>query len=363
MKKLKIFCLPSHATKERTSGVDFVRIIQPMKQLNGYKLGDYEFETYIYDAVKDERLNWLQVADYYDAIYMNYTVLDWSFAEMGACMRGKKRKIVFDLDDAIWNMSEDNSAYAVFKTKRIMHIMNCIINEVDHVTTTNRYLKNVICHNTLKRHEQVTVFPNQIDLSFYKHESPAKEKNPIIIFHYGSTTHFVDLQEEEFIKAIDKVLSEYPNVMIKFVGAFIPSLKMRWGQRYETAFGDADIYKWVNNCFPKFMDEADIMVAPLKDTIYNRSKSDIKFIESASALKPMVTSAVRPYTDTIIQGKTGFYAQRSEDWYEYLAKLIGDVKLRDQIGRNAYQYIKNERQAKDHTKEYAELFIKVLTKQ
>src|SRR3990167_8006001 len=76
---IKIFALPSHATKTRTSGVDFARVIQPSKYLNGFIYKGYKFDVYIYDPIVDEKLDWLKVSQEYDIIFLNYTANPWGF--------------------------------------------------------------------------------------------------------------------------------------------------------------------------------------------------------------------------------------------------------------------------------------------
>jgi glycosyltransferase involved in cell wall biosynthesis len=210
---------------------------------------------------------------------------------------------------------------------------------------------------TYKQHKDIKVIENQIDLTLYNKTFPSKDRDQITLMHFGSTSHFEDLLDKEFVNGMDKILKEFPNVMFKTVGAFIPYLRYKWGSRYQNAFGHVDIYKWIKDKFPIFMEECDIMVVPLLDTKYNRCKSDIKFLESGSAMKPGIFSAVRPYTDTIIHKETGYLVNTENEWYESMKLLITDEKERRRIGKNAYKYIKKERQIQDHVKEYAD-FIK-----
>jgi glycosyltransferase involved in cell wall biosynthesis len=194
MKKIKVFALPSHQTKDRTSGVDFARIIQPMKHLDGYTDEDVEFEVDVYDIAKE--VNWLDVAKKYDIIYFNYLNSPWGFAAMGAMARKFKRKIVMDLDDNLWGIREDNPAHEVYqKGGDEIRDFTAICNEVDYITVTNSYLKNVVINNTYKKHDKVIVFPNYVDLKLYSHRSKFKDTEQIQLVHYGSTTHFEDLSK------------------------------------------------------------------------------------------------------------------------------------------------------------------------
>ena len=264
-KTAKIFALPSHASKERVSGVDFVRVIQPMTYLNGYTYNGFKFKVDIYDIHAKKQPNWIDISKQYDLVFLNYTVLDWAFAAMGAPLRGEGKKMIMDLDDAIWYVRKDNPTYESYHANNGQNIYNvqCILDEVDHIICASRYLKNVIVNKTYRRHEHITVIPNCIDLKLYNKSYEIKDKKDIIILHFGSTTHFEDLLQKEFMMGISRIMYEYPNVKFITVGAFMPEFRYKFGSRYENAFGANDIYTWIKDKFPLYMDQADIVVAPL----------------------------------------------------------------------------------------------------
>lgn len=356
MKTIKIYALPSHQTVDRNSGVDFARVNQPMKWLNGFVHNGYKFKVDTFDIHKNSKDSWLDIAKKYDIVFLNYTVVDWHYAAMASVVHGEGKPIVMDVDDAIWFVQKDNIAHDSLKKLNGSYILTCILDDVDMVTTTNGYLRNVIIDKTIKRNDQIKVMENQIDFDLYNKTFPAKDDGIITLMHFGSTSHFEDLLDKEFIEGVDRIMKEYPQVVFKSVGAFISDLRYKWGQRYQNDFGDVDIYKWIKDRFPLFMSQCDILVVPLLDTLYNRCKSDIKFIESASAKKPGVFSDVRPYNDTIRHGVNGYLAKTSDEWYKSIKTLIDSKEKRDEIGNNAYAYVKKNRQMKDNLKGYAELF-------
>jgi len=377
MKKIKIFAVPSHGNEERVQAVDFARIIQPMKFLNGYSDKEVEFEVKIFDidAVKltakiskEEQsklgFDWETVAKNYDIVYFNYMANPWQFAAMGAMVRKYNKIIVLDVDDALWNVLPDNlSAYEAWKPgSDNIRNFNSICNEVDYITVTNRYLKNVVLNNTTKSADRVIIFPNYVDLDLYSHRSEFKDDGKIQLTHFGSGTHFISLEEKEFVSGIDRVMKEYPNVTFKTVGAHKSKFKMKWGKRYNHAFGSIDIYDWVKNFFPKYMDETDIMVVPLTDNIYNRAKSSIKFIESASAKKPGVWQNIRQYQEVIKDGENGFLAKTAKEWHESIKALIDDAYFRRKAGEAAFKTMEDNWQMKDHTIDYADFFKSILTR-
>ena len=228
---IRIFGLPSHATIDRTSGVDYCRVIQPLSFLNGYEDDDVKFEVDVWRIDKPQEVSWLKVAQKYDIVFLNYIANAWGFAAMGAMARHYKRKIIMDTDDDLHSLQQDNPAYAVYKKGGDgIRDLTAIYNEVDYLTTTNSHLKNVLLSHTYKRPEKIKVLPNYIDLRLYKHLSPFKNTLNIQLFHHGSTTHFQDLVEEEFMQGVDMIFKDYPNATFKTVGAFLPKYKMRWGR-------------------------------------------------------------------------------------------------------------------------------------
>ena len=71
MKRYKIFALPSHTFVDRVSGVDYLRVIQPMKYLNGYKDDDVEFEVTVYNHAENKSFDWRDVFEKHDAVFFN----------------------------------------------------------------------------------------------------------------------------------------------------------------------------------------------------------------------------------------------------------------------------------------------------
>lgn len=359
MKTVKIFCLPSHATAERTSGVDYARIISPMKHLNGWKDKEVKFETYIYDVIKDKNLDWLKVVSEYDMIYFNYTANPWAFAAMGAMARKMGKPMIMDFDDNLWNVQADNPAHDVYK-KDSDGIKNftAIVNEVDYVTVTNKYLKNVCAHNSRKTQDKIKVFDNYIDLDLYKYPQEFKNDGTITLTHFGSSTHYTDLQSKAFVEGVDRIMKDYPNVQFLTVGSFIPMFRTKWGQRYQNEFGHVDLYKWVNERFPEVMKKTDICVVPLEENIYTRCKSAIKFLEMSSAKKPGVWQRIRQYSE-VVTPVNGLLATTADEWYEAIKVLVEDDDKRKKMGEEAYKTALDH-QMKNYRDQYAEFFLDIV---
>ena len=108
------------------------------------------------------------------------------------------------------------------------------------------------------------------------------------------------------------------------------------------------------------MKETDIIVAPLTENLYNRCKSSIKFIEASSAKKPGVWQGIRQYQEAVDDGKNGFLASTSREWYESIKKLVDDKELRREMGKNAFKTVKEQWQVKDNLDQYGQFFKETL---
>jgi len=353
---MKIFSLPSHATRTRTSGVDYARIISPMKNLNGYK----GIETFVYDPKVEELhnnvLEWEPLAKKYDVFYFNYIHNPWGYAVMGMLARKYGVKLILDMDDSLWDLHDDNPAHSVWKKGgAAIGNFTSICNDVDYITCTNEYLKHLIMSKTNKKSHQIKVIPNYIDLKVYKHRTKFKDDGQIMLTHFGSSTHWLDLGEKEFFKGVDRIMREYPNVKFRTIGAWIPKFRQKWGSRFDLKYGDQDLYKWVNEKFPSYMDDTDILLTPLVEDVYNKCKSSIKWLEASSAKIPGVWSDIRQYSE-VIDGTNGLLATTGGDWYRGIKSLIDDKEKRRKMGEKAYLDVKNNWEITDHLEEYKALF-------
>ena len=88
-----------------------------------------------------------------------------------------------------------------------------------------------------------------------------------------------------------------------------------------------------------FYANMDVAIAPLKMNPFNDSKSDIKVAEAGRYKVPIVASNVGCYSDTIVNGKTGYLidpdAPKTE-WVKILSKVATDHKLRKEMGENLH---------------------------
>lgn len=84
--------------------------------------------------------------------------------------------------------------------------------------------------------------------------------------------------------------------------------------------------------FPLLLAEMDIVVAPLADTLFMRSKSNIRCMTAGLLGIPVVASPVGPYAEYVEHGVNGFLASTRDEWSTAIARLVADAGLRTRMG-------------------------------
>jgi len=87
---------------------------------------------------------------------------------------------------------------------------------------------------------------------------------------------------------------------------------------------------------------ADVNLAPLLDTPFNRAKSDVKYLESASRGVVLVASPT-VYGSTIRDGETGVLFADADEFERKLAPLLDDAAYRWRMAEAAYHDVRAQR--------------------
>jgi len=202
------------------------------------------------------------------------------------------------------------------------------------VTTTielkkqlKKYTEYVLLNRNLASSQLIEI-SNQVQHNYLK-----KSKEIKIGYFSGSITHNENF---ELIKtAIVAILEKFDNVKIYVIGYLDLPKEL---EKYRHRFVTNDYVDWKE--LPKLISEVDINLAPLKDTIFNRAKSEIKWIEASLVKVPTIASDIGSFNEMIINEKTGFLAN-DNDWFPILNRLIQDSTLRERVGNKAYEYVTN----------------------
>jgi glycosyltransferase involved in cell wall biosynthesis len=106
-----------------------------------------------------------------------------------------------------------------------------------------------------------------------------------------------------------------------------------------------------------------IGVAPLRDTAFNRSKSDLKFLEYAALGLPGVFSDVDPYSRTVRDGATGLLVPNDEDaWCAAIVRIAEGTDVGVQMASAARSLVLDERCLCHGASEYVATLRRVLAR-
>lgn len=146
----------------------------------------------------------------------------------------------------------------------------------------------------------------------------------------GSITHNDDFAL--ILPAVVRLMSDFPDVRLHVVGELdLPDeLKPFADQVVREPFSP-----WRR--LPQMLSFVDVNLIPLEDTIFNRAKSENKWVEAALVKVPSVASRVGALADSIADGVDGLLCDTADDWYEALVSLRENRELRESLARRAYE--------------------------
>jgi glycosyltransferase involved in cell wall biosynthesis len=302
-------------------GVGWYRIINPLEKI-GADVQRGEFTIGIFPHGAQSMLDLKKRGDIWVTKPMDSMDV---VAELVIGSKFAGAKLVLDLDDDPFNLNPDHPAYKDFMAKRPQY--ESFIKGADHIIVSSEHIKSVIEH----LNDKITVIPNGIDPEIWKVNGRKRKDGKIRIGWFGSASHMADM--DIILPVVEQIEKKYPNVEFHLAGMVIDDIQE--GQRFHHAptKGYEEYPQWLAD------KDLDIAIAPLKDTQFNRCKTNIKWLEHSMLKTPMVLSNVTPYKESVENYKTGYLAGSTAQWVKYLSWLIESPEKRKEIGENAYKEV------------------------
>jgi glycosyltransferase involved in cell wall biosynthesis len=403
MSKINVLVLPSDRT-----GVGKYRSVDPHIYLQNNHSEDFHIDI-DYEPKIDDDNYWkkYQIVHFHRLIGKNYLqspLIIKKLNSMGIVT-------ICDLDD-YWMPGKEHPAYElVRKNKLDFHIKNSL-EASQYVTTTTKLFADEIS----KINKNVFVLPNAIDPEESQFKAETEKSDRLRFGWLGGSSHLHDLK---LLEGTTNRLSEFKNEFQMYLCGFdtrgsVTEINPNTGEqkqrpikpeetvwmRYEEIF--TDNYKLVDDeqksHLMKFVDEEyhntdtfytrvwtrpvttyaknyskfDVSLAPIKDTIFNRMKSQLKVIEAGFYKKAIIASDIGPYTIDIVHAldKGNFTdgngllvdkGRNSGDWAKYMKKLIKNPSWAEDLGERLYETVNGTYDLKTVTNNRAE-FYKSLVK-
>ncbi len=176
---------------------------------------------------------------------------------------------------------------------------------------------------------------NAVDNAIFQfvHSGLTKHHRDYISIFYGSGTKTHDADFQIAAPAIARIMAKYPNVRLTIVGYLtLPDSLTPYVDRIDRVglLSSVDVY-W------EFLSQADINIAPLKKSLFNDCKSEIKWLEAAVLGVPSVVSGTQMYIEILQDNVDVLIAQTTEEWFDKLDLLISNPDLRNAIAEGGKQ--------------------------
>jgi glycosyltransferase involved in cell wall biosynthesis len=261
--------------------------------------------------------------------------------------------LAYEIDD-VFGMEDIpiyNSGWEVFQNKQFMENAKQIFKVCDIVTVTTDALADYYVKKFGVDKEKIYKVPNYLpkwwvankydEQSISNKFDTLKDRKPRIGF-LSSTTHFDIFNRnggvDDFTHIIPYVKDNIDKIDFIFVGGVPQQLKEEFEQGKITYIKGYDILNYPTEVIKLGL---DLVIAPLQDNIFNRCKSNIKFLEMGALGIPCLCQDLTPYKK---------YTDTRFDDCDDLANLVEDFlgskdKYMDNV-KNNYDIVYNGNELK-----------------
>jgi len=399
MTKINVLVLPSD-----TSGVGKYRSTDPHIKLQNMYPNDFHVDIeYEVDLNNQEFWKKYQIVHFHRTIGANYDVAPHFISRL----RSMGIVVIGDIDD-YWLPTKEHPIQQLIIQNKIHEKIVNNLKACDYVTTTTELFANEI----KKFNKNVIVFPNAIDPNDGQYKEPTLPSEKIRVGWLGGSSHLHDL---ELLGGMVSKLSSIQDKLQYYVCGFdirgtVTEINKDTGQKtqrtirpeetvwvkYEKIFTDnykiiTPTYKdyldtftendypgvekenyvrvWTRpvNSYAKNYSKFDISLAPIKNHIFNRMKSQLKVIEAGFYKKALIASNVGPYTIDLKHAlKNGQFTDGNallvnehnnhSDWTKNIKKLVDNPNMITDLGERLYETVKDKYSLETVTKERASFY-------
>lgn len=342
-KKIRIafFC------RDNNGACPVIRVISPLEKLK--KNAEIELEICLVDNFTSENIiSWVKAANKSDIIiFQRAFMVDF----IKKIVKNHKDKIIiYELDDNLIKLPPEHPLYDNYVKNKDKVVE--MLSFVDAITLPTEFLKKEL----LKFNKNIYVLPNYLDSNIWSKKLIKKQKKDFLYIGYsGSFTHAADL--ELIVPLLERIKEKFGDkVKFKFLGCKPKNLKTVDFEYEAENFSYNDFAYKLINC------EFDIALAPLQINDFNKSKSNIKYLEYSISKIPAVYTDIEPYSSCIKNGFNGFLVKNSvQKWDEAVSKLIEDSCLRVKLAKNAFVDVQKKYMLEDNCNKWLKLYSRILS--
>jgi len=398
--KIKVLVLPSDRT-----GVGKFRSMDPHVYLQNMYPDEFHVDI-DYEPKVDDINYWkkYQIVHVHRNIGHNYD----NTPNLIKFLKSLGIVVIVDLDD-YWLPTVEHPIHHLIVQNKIHEKIIANLREASYVTTTT----TVFAEEIKKLNKNVEIFPNAIDPQEPQFRQVTPESDRIRVGWLGGSSHLHDLMLlDGFVQKNGKELNDkIQYVLCGFdIRGTMTEINKETGEqkqrpilphetvwaRYEEIFTDK--YSIVSEDYKKYLmdftevdyklesdlayqrvwtkpvttyamnySKLDVSLAPIKNHIFNRMKSQLKVIEAGFYKKALIASDIGPYTIDLKHSlKNGEFVdgnallvdehRNHSDWSKYIKKLVNNPNMIKDMGERLYETVKDTYDLRNVTKTRAEWY-------
>jgi|GEM_PF-334495 len=291
--------------------------------------------------------------------FWDYTC-DWQrHVAMLQSVRKQGTKIIYEIDDDLLDVNWEVGGHDWPADSQKMWLRQ-MVRFADGVIVSTKQLAGRLA--TLN--PRIEIVENALDERLFEQSRKNSLRKPdgIVVFGYmGTFTHLGDLIS--IIQPVRGVLEKYrDSVRFEVVGVGDSTVLQAAFAGLPVSFLSVPAQAVLYENFTSFMQENirwDFGIAPLIDSVFTRSKSDIKFLDYGVQGIPGIFSDVPAYNKTVKHLVNGILASDNESWTACLEKMILDKQLRSVLAARSHEEIWRERMLKTTATKWVEALNKL----
>jgi glycosyltransferase involved in cell wall biosynthesis len=399
MEKINVLCLPSDS-----SGVGKFRSVDPHVKLQNMYPNDFHVDIEYNPNLNDVNF-WkkYQIVHFHRNIGTDYEncpkFIQW-LQSIGIIVIG-------DIDD-YWLPTKEHPIHQLIVQNKLHEKIIANLKVSDYVITTTELFANEI----RKFNKNVIVLPNAVDPQDPQFMEPTKPSDKVRIGWLGGSSHIHDLKlldgtvsklspmqdklqyyvcgfdirgtvteinkqtgekTQRPIKPEETVWVKYEEIFTNNYSIITPTYKDYLNTFTENDYPGVENENYVRvwtrpvTSYAKNYSKFDISLAPIKNHIFNRMKSQLKVIEAGFYKKALIASNVGPYTIDLKHAlKNGEFTdgnallvdevRNHSDWAKNIKKLVDNPNMITDLGERLYETVKDKYDLNNVTKTRAEFY-------
>ena len=403
MSKIKILVVPSDRT-----GVGKFRSVDPHVFLQNLYGNDFHVDI-DYEPPYDDMSYWSQYQ-----IVACHRSIGPDFEKANELIKKLTENgiiTIVDIDD-YWMPGKEHPIHDIIKVHKINEKIVENLKVAKYITTTT----SIFADEIRKLNKNVVVFPNAINPNESQFKEPTLESDRLRIGWLGGSSHLHDIQlldqglgkitslkdklqfvlcgfdtrgtvteinaqtgeqNKRNILPHETVWAQYEKIFTQNYGIVSEEYKKHLinydQQSYSNELNEAYVRVWTKpvTSYAKNYSKFDVSLSPIKNTMFNRMKSQLKVIEAGFYKKALIASDLGPYTIDLKHClKNGEFVdgnallvnenRNHADWPKFIEKLVKNPNLAKDMGERLYETVKDKYDLNIVTKTRAEFYKSIV---